>query len=75
MCEIGDAHMRCHVDDDALQDADELIVQSVISQKRHVVVHCVRVNEKGRCQPPDGTGPFGAALFGARLPVLVSQHW
>ena len=56
-----------------LDDADELVVEPVVGEERDRVVACGPSRrerysrrtdpgrDEGRCQPPDGTSPVGAA--------------
>ena len=65
--QVDDRDVRRHVADDRLDDADELVVEAVVGEERHRVVRRPIAAEpspgrdEGRCQPPDGTSPVGAA--------------
>ena len=67
-----DRDVRGEVAEHGLDDADELVVEAVVGEERHRVVAPAhrdgryRVTarpgrDEGRCQPPDGTSPVGAA--------------
>jgi hypothetical protein len=65
--QVDDRDVRGHVAQHGLDDADELVLEAVVGEERHGVVRAAHAGEptpgrdEGRCQPPDGTSPVGAA--------------
>jgi len=74
--QVDDDGVRRHVPQHGLDDADELVVEPVVREEGHGVEAAGHASEpirrsgpgrdEGRCQPPDGTSPVGAARTTSR---------